>query len=201
LYAFIRSLGVRDWRPNIRWTSESTRFYGKYIEELFEAWVAADGDVSASIISETLCGALGYRPGTCIMGGTCRNFIGFEPDGVVSPCCEMTLDPQFHFGNIVKTPLREILQGPVAQEFWRLEEKGHSRCGGCPWWGTTCRGGCAYHRIQAGGSPDAKDYLCEAYADVFQRLTVRIDAALSEGMGAGVSAKEEGRRKAAPVCD
>jgi radical SAM protein with 4Fe4S-binding SPASM domain len=106
----------------------------EYIEGLFDVWSHAKEEIHIPIILETLHCQLGYFPNTCWMKGTCQSFIGFEPDGVVSPCCEMSLAPSFHFGNICSQSLKEILESPGAQRFWTDRSEGdQNHCSGCEW--------------------------------------------------------------------
>lgn len=67
------------------------------------------------------------------MGGGCANYIGFDPDGSVWPCCEMALKPRFELGNILQASLPEILNGPVANAFWDERDLGNDAGEGCQW--------------------------------------------------------------------
>ncbi len=177
LFAFITSLGISAWRVN-PCRSEGKNHYAKYVEDLFDVWASAEEESNIAIIQETLEGQLGYPPKTCWMKGTCRRVIGFEPDGVVSPCCEMSVKPPFQFGNMRQAPLAEILQAFPAREFWEERKDAvHRDCTSCTWT-HLCGGGCTYHRLQFTGAPGGKDYLCETYQDVFRRLTASIDSVL-----------------------
>lgn len=180
LYDFMKASGFNNWRANPCRDTSTNTCYGEYIEQLYDCWVQSNQTMSIAILKETLQIALGYAPSTCAMSGSCSRFIGFEPDGTVSPCCEMSMEPQFHFGNIMHQPLQDILTGLQAQEFWRQHSDGTKLCNGCEWF-DFCNGGCTYLRIGAECSPVGKDYLCTAYMDVFDRLTRRIDNALLQG--------------------
>ena len=178
LFDFVASLGVRDWRANPIRSIEPVNRYAEFMEDLFDVWSTSKEDLHVTMIRETLHGQLGYAPPACFMKGSCHKFIGFEPDGVVSPCCEMSLDPPFHFGNLSDTSLRNILESTKARKFWSDQRKGtECHCHGCAW-SHLCRGGCTYQRLQYSGSPEGKDYMCETYRDVFSRLTARIDSIL-----------------------
>lgn len=177
LLRLMTRLGIRKWRANPCRTPGTISCFGQYIEGLFDAWAREDDGVCIAIIGDVMRALLGYSPETCVLGGSCANFPGFEPDGTVSPCCEMSLEPRFHFGNILSDDLAYILNSPIAQAFWSSRADGDAACGECEWWGY-CHGGCTYQRIQADGCPGGVDYLCEAYKDVFARLARKVDAAL-----------------------
>ncbi|NSW56578.1 MAG: radical SAM protein [Armatimonadetes bacterium] len=178
LFRLMTRLGIRKWRANPCRAPETVSCFGQYIEDLFDAWACDGGGAQIGIIDDVMRALLGYSPQTCALGGSCANFPGFEPDGTVSPCCEMSLEPRFHFGNILSDDLVDILNSPVAEAFWRARADGDAACGECDWW-DYCHGGCTYHRIQASGCPGGVDYLCEAYKDVFTRLARKVDAALA----------------------
>jgi uncharacterized protein len=180
LYDYFISIGIRQWRSKICRTKENDGGYGQYIEGLFETWCERGGNANIIFIEEVLRGLSGYRTRTCWMSGACQRLIGFEPDGVVSPCCEMSLDPQYHFGNIASSSLRDLLEGSAAKTFWAEKKKGDdNHCHGCEW-GFLCKGGCTYQRIQYGGEVSGRDYLCDVYKDSFSRLAERIDSFLNQ---------------------
>jgi uncharacterized protein len=187
LLDFLHSIGVEGWRANPCRATETNEGYGAYVGELFDAWVERGGEARIAVINETLRVLLGYAPTTCSRAGTCSQFIGFEPDGSVWPCCEMTLEPRFCLGNVLEDPLDAILEGPVARTFRSERDRGHEACGDCEWW-DFCHGGCTYHRLQAEGSPAGKDYLCQAYMDAFEQITNRVDALLCQVGSVAVTA-------------
>ncbi len=193
LYDYISSLGIRQWRANPCRSPETVEGYGPYVEELFDLWTLHDGQANIGIISEILEGLFGFTPQVCWMKGSCHKFLGFDPDGSVSPCCEMTLDPMYRFGNIREQKLRDILEGQVARRFWSLKSEGDRHCDGCEWT-QLCKGGCTYHRLQFGGDPSGSDYLCEAYKDAFRRVASRVDTILG-----GVSSTESRHRGEFPA--
>ncbi len=181
LFDLVTSFGVREWRIN-PCRSPQPNHYAEYVADLFDTWSTAQEEVQIAIIDETFRGQMGYSPKTCWMKGSCKKCIGFEPHGVVSPCCEMSLDPSFHFGNIGHSPLEKILHSAEARKFWADRNEGiRVYCAECTWT-HLCAGGCTYHRIQNSASPRGKDYLCETYKETFLQLTARIDSILlSEG--------------------
>lgn len=179
LYDYFISIGVRQWRSKICRVKDNDGAYAQYIEGLFETWCERGGNANIIFIEEVLRGLSGYRTRTCWMSGSCRRFVGFEPDGVVSPCCEMSLDPQYHFGNIASSSLSDLLEGSAAENFWAEKKKGDDdHCQGCEW-GFLCGCGCTYQRIQYSEEVTGRDYLCDVYKDSFSRLAGRIDGFLN----------------------
>jgi uncharacterized protein len=181
LYSLMASLGMRFWRANPCRLPESASCYGQFVEGLLDAWVEADGVGGPEVISDLLNGALGCGPRTCTMAGSCAEIIGFEPDGTVKPCCELPIQPRFHFGNIRDSCLKDLLCGDDARRFWSLRDQRGGKCGACEWW-PMCHGGCTFTRLQNGGRPDAEDPLCVLYKDLFSRGMARLDRALAEGL-------------------
>jgi uncharacterized protein len=180
LYDSISSLGIRRWRANPCRAPQTVEGYGEYIEKLLDFWCDHEEIMQIAMIKDTMEGLLGYPPLTCFMKGSCRKFVGFDPDGTVSPCCEMSLDPQYHYGNLMEKGLPELLEGEKARNFWELRARGdRENCADCEWL-SLCHGGCTFLRIQHGGPLTGKDYLCEAYKDTFQRIADKLDAALLE---------------------
>ncbi len=180
----VTGLGISRWRVNPCRHPDTVPCYGPYVQDLYDWWGEAGCAARIAILDETLGVALGYRPTTCWTTGGCPHLIGFDPDGTVSPCCEMSVDPRFWFGNLRDADLGELLGGARAREFWAQRDLGDRACQDCAWT-DYCGGGCTFHRLQAAGTPAGQDYLCDAYRDVFSRLVGRFDRDLTAAAGVG----------------
>ena len=111
------------------------------------------------------------------MNGSCPRFIGFEPDGTVSPFCEMPVEAQYAYGNLHDQDLLDLMTGENARRFTAFLQQGREPCGTCRWTGL-CSGGCAFSRLQLAGNPESADPLCPLYKGVFARLEAGLDEAL-----------------------
>ena len=175
LFSFLSQTGLKKWRVNPCREPGSVACYPDYIKTLFKSWAVSPESPRIAIISDTIKGLLGYRPDTCWMNGSCEKFIGFEPDGTATPCCEMSIDPVFDLGNISDSSLPEILKGSKAKTFWDINNQGKAiHCNGCEWT-HLCSGGCTYQHIQNSGVPSGKDYMCGTYKTLFRGLSDCLD--------------------------
>jgi len=181
LFDFIEETGISAWRVNPCRTNDSIKCYPDYICELFDIWLESGSEMVLHPIFEIINTSLGYSPFLCQMSGTCFKFIGIDPDGGLSPCCEMPVAPEFYLGNINDTSIKELLNTQKNQIFWNDKEKGDKLCKGCKWW-DMCHGGCTYHRLMAHGTSFGKDFLCALYMELFEKLISRIDSTLTDGV-------------------
>lgn len=177
LLAFIQDTGIPSWRVNHCRSRASIDTYPVYIQELFQAWMTKADVCSINMITESIEGLLGYPVHTCWMKGSCSRFIGFEPDGSLSPCCEMPVPTDYAYGNAQEQPIQALLTSPAAKRFQEHLSTGTKAFHDCQWQ-HLCGGGCAFTRIEMAGSLTAPDPLCQLYQGVFSRLTQSIDTAL-----------------------
>lgn len=176
LLDFMQISGIPRWRVNHCRTTASISTYPDYMLSLFDEWVVKPGVCEIGLFSEVIEGLLGYPATTCWMTGSCLRFIGFDPDGTVSPCCEMVVPPECFYGNILNKSLDSILAGPVAKWFHAEFNKGIHNCADCDWH-HMC-GGCTYMRVQFANTPSGSDPLCKLYQGVFTILSQRFDEIL-----------------------
>lgn len=178
LFNFMQNSGISRWRVNHCRTTESISTYPDYMLSLFDNWVAKQDSCEIGLFSEVIEGLLGYPVTTCWMTGRCLRFVGFDPDGTVSPCCEMAVPSECFYGNLFDKSLDSLLTGPVANWFQDEFCKGIHHCSDCEW--QHICSGCTFMRVQFSNTPAGPDPLCDMYKGVFTKLSQRFDEILKQ---------------------
>jgi len=145
--------------------------YGEFLCELFDLWYN-DGRPQASVrfFDNLLQAYLGLRPDSCSLQEKCGAYVVVEYNGDIYPC-DFFVEKRWLLGNLVETPMGEILGSSKFREFseWKLGP--FPECVECPWsW--VCHNGCSRFRYVAGGT----EYLCPAYRRFFSYADARLRA-------------------------
>jgi uncharacterized protein len=118
----------------------------------------------------------------CTYSRQCAGFVVIEHTGDAF-CCEFFVEPKWHLGNILETPLQELATGDKKRAFAQDKEKLADRCLVCRYV-DICRGGCMKDRVRLAGEPGRESYFCRGYKQLFDytipRL-VQIAAAIKAG--------------------
>ena len=141
---------------------------GDFLSTIFNEWLAHDiGQVQVQIFEETISTAFGRDHALCIFRKTCGNIPVVEHNGDFFPC-DHFVDAAHRIGNILDTPLVELLEGSPQKSFGRAKLKRLPRaCRACEVL-DMCNGGCPKDRFLP--TPDGEDglnYLCEGYKRFF----------------------------------
>jgi uncharacterized protein len=98
-------------------------------------------------------------------------------------CCEFFVEPKWHLGNILETPLEQLAGSSKKRAFARDKEKLCNRCLVCSYL-DICRGGCIKDRVRLGGDVSRQSYFCQSYRQFFNHTIARfmqIAAAIKAG--------------------
>ncbi|MBN1373599.1 MAG: anaerobic sulfatase maturase [Anaerolineaceae bacterium] len=151
--------------------SVSGRAYGRFLNAVFDEWVRRDvGRVYVQIFDTALGIWSGQPAGLCVFAPTCGTGLALEHTGDLY-ACDHYVSPQHHLGNIMETPLAELVTSPRQVQFGQDKKTTLSRqCWECPVL-FACRGACPKDRILATpqGEPGL-NYLCEGYKVFFTHI-------------------------------
>lgn len=173
--------------------------YGRFMIEVFDAWLAGDiGRVYVQAFDTALGHWLGLSDaGLCIHEPTCGRSLALEHNGDVYSC-DHFVDLGHRLGNIVDPgdgrPLLQIVDSPQQRAFGQAKRDSLPRqCRACEML-FACNGGCPKDRFitTTDGEPGL-NYLCSGYLAFFQHI--------DPAMQAMAAAVRSGRDPASAVRD
>ncbi len=154
-----------------RVTSRSVRpeQWGRFLMEIFDEWVRRDvGNMFVLNFDGALAGWLGMAGTVCIFAPTCGLCTAMEDNGDLYSC-DHFVEPKHFLGNIMTTPLIELVASEKQQTFGQNKKNNLPRsCRECEML-FVCHGECPKNRFVDG--PDGEtglNYLCEGYKAFFQ---------------------------------
>jgi len=153
--------------------SVTAKQYGRFLCELFDLWYTPEGrpPISIRFFENVMEALLGRNPSSCTMAQDCGEYVVVEYNGDIYPC-DFLVRSEWRLGNIMETPLPEILSGQRWREFLEIKPRHPRKCRKCPY-NFICLGGCPYERLM-GGSFDRPPHLCEAYKMFFDHALTRL---------------------------
>jgi len=179
IYRFFINRGIRylqfiqilERRPG---TDEPSDFsctaeqLGRWMLDIFEQWTRRDvGRVSVRFIDDVLHTILYGRASTCVHSERCAAAHILEWNGDVYACDHFVFK-EWLLGNIMETPLVEILKSPRLEEFAALKTDRPAACRDCEYL-TYCQGGCPKHHRPIGTDPNRVNHFCEGYKMFYSR--------------------------------
>jgi len=148
-------------------------FYGGFLCELFDRWYA-NGRPQTYIreFEELLIAVATGQAASCVHSAQCGDYVVVEHNGDVY-ACDFHITPEWYLGNLMETPLEEILRSPRLQEFAEAKSHLDGRCRSCPWV-RICYGGCPKYRVDSHGSRAPRTCFCPAIEQVLARNYERL---------------------------
>ena len=102
--------------------------FGRFLIEIFDEWVRRDvGRTFVLNFDGALAGWLGMAGTVCILGPTCGLGMALEHNGDLYSC-DHFVDPNHYLGNILKTPLIELIASEQQKKFGRDKKTLLPRC-------------------------------------------------------------------------
>ena len=151
--------------------SVSGRQYGAFLCRVFDEWARRDiGRVFVQIFDMALAASMGERPGLCVFDETCGTALILEHNGDLY-ACDHFVEPRWRLGNVMETPLVELL-GSGKQRQFGLDKRDRlpRYCRECPV-RFVCHGGCPKNRVlHTPGGEVGLNYLCEGYRAFFAHV-------------------------------
>ncbi len=140
--------------------------YADFMLAMFDLWVEND-DPTYYIrrLDNWIHQFFGLPPECCEYREDCSNLVTIEWNGDVYPC-DFYVTEEYRMGNVRKSTLEQMLNGPEFRKFVRRAEALPPMCDGCEWL-KVCHGGCYRHRAKLGIEQQETPYLCEAKKRIF----------------------------------
>ncbi len=142
--------------------------WGNFLCTVFDEWVSQDiGRIKVQIFEEAARTAFGQEHSLCIFRPICGDILVIEHNGDFFSC-DHFVDNEHHLGNIIETPLVELLESPAQRAF------GQAKLGTLPRYcqecevRAMCNGGCPKNRfIKTQDGEEGLNYLCSGYKRFF----------------------------------
>lgn len=151
--------------------SVSPRQYAGFLTSVFDEWVDRDvGEVFVLTFDWALAAWAGEPSGSCAFAPTCGNAPALEHNGDLYSC-DHFVEPSHLLGNILETPMGELMSGEKQRAF------GLEKLDGLPQFCLdcevrfACHGACPKDRVAK--APDGEpglNYLCEGYKEFFSHI-------------------------------
>ena len=146
--------------------SVTSEAYGQFLCETFDEWVRPGRpNVFVRLFDAFLITHVTGETPYCGFARDCGSYVVIEHNGDVYPC-DFFVEPEWRLGNVMQTPLEQIVACPKAEEFRSLKQRLAPECLACEWRGL-CHGGCLKERITLGGKAEALNHYCSAYKRFF----------------------------------
>ena len=151
--------------------SVSARGFGTFMCDVFDTWVRQDvGQCFVQLFDSALAAWCGQREGVCVFGKTCSGNAVIEHNGDLY-VCDHFVYPAYKVGNVLETPVRELMEKDVVKRFAYRKWTGlPKRCLQCPYL-PACNGECPQHRDPGTGV----NVLCEGYRLFFDHAAPALD--------------------------
>jgi uncharacterized protein len=142
--------------------------WGRFLIEIFDEWVRRDvGRTFVLNFDGALAGWMGMAGTLCIFGPTCGLGMALEHNGDLYSC-DHFVEPDYYLGNIMQTPLIELVDSVKQHKFGQDKRDNLSRsCRQCRYL-FACHGECPKNRFLT--APDGEpglNYLCAGYQSFF----------------------------------
>lgn len=163
--------GKQDGASQVTTWSVKPKRFGEFYIQIFDEWVRQDvGKVFVQFFDVALGNWMGVGSGLCSFAPTCGHASALEHNGDLY-ACDHYVYPRYRLGNILKTPLTELMESGPQHEF------GNGKLDALPKYCLdcdvrfACNGDCPKHRF--GRTPDGElglSYLCAAYNCIFHYM-------------------------------
>jgi len=147
--------------------------YVRFLCETLDVWHATyRGRIKVGVIHEFVEAIHRARaPRACLWSGNCADrYITIEANGDIAPCDKFVGAADSKMGNVLQTPLYEIIRGAKfvadATEESLLAKRRMSACT----WHSLCRGGCPHDRVLNRHFVAGFDGRCCGMAPLFDRI-------------------------------
>jgi len=143
--------------------------FGRFLIAIFDEWVGRDvGSTFVLNFDGALAGWLGMAGTVCIFGRTCGLGVALEHNGDLYSC-DHFVEPNHYLGNILKTPMIDLLSSEKQRKFGRAKmDSLPGYCRECEFL-EVCHGECPKNRfLETPGGEAGLNYLCAGYRSFFE---------------------------------
>lgn len=173
---FIQIIPIVEWegssreRGRVTERSVSGRQLGSFLISIFDEWVRRDvGRVYVQLFDAALAAWLGEPAGLCTMSETCGDALALEHNGDLY-ACDHFVEPAHRLGNILETPLVEMVRSEAQRRFGLDKRDMLPRaCRVCDV-RFACNGECPRNRLGPAGPKPELNVLCEGYKAFFRHV-------------------------------
>ena len=158
-----------DSRPT-PWSVTPERLANFYIR-IFDEWVRHDvGTVFVQFFDAALGNWLGAGSGLCHFSPQCGTAGALEHNGDLYSC-DHYVYPGNKLGNIMQTPLAELMESATQRRFGRAKLGSLPECCKLSEVRPACHGDCPKHRfVKTPDGGPGLSYLCQAYKRIFNHM-------------------------------
>lgn len=142
--------------------------WGRFLVAIFDEWVGRDvGRMFVLNFDWALAGWLGMAGTVCVFAPTCGLGVALEHNGDLYSC-DHFVEPGHLLGNIITTPLAELVASKAQRRFGTAKRDTLPRyCRECNFL-AVCNGECPKNRfIEAPDGEGGLNYLCDGYRTFF----------------------------------
>ena len=158
---FIPCVEMNRETQEMKGYSLSVPDYKDFLCTLFDVWYNKGKPIASIRLFENILAVyMGIDPEICAFHNECGSYVVVEYNGDVYPC-DFFVEEDWMAGNLLETPVHEMMNGPKLQAFNRRKIQQSSGCSNCEW-NFICHFGCQHDRLVNG-----MNYLCEAYREFF----------------------------------
>jgi uncharacterized protein len=178
--AYVSFLPVVERKPDTRrgvsGRTVPAGAWGDFLCTIFDEWVTQDiGKIKVQIFEEAARTAFGQEHSLCIFRPVCGDIPVIEHNGDFYSC-DHFVDKEHHLGNIIETPLVELLESQAQRAFGKAKLESLPRyCRDCEV-RMMCHGECPKNRfLQTPDGEEGLNYLCAGYKRFFSHAKPFID--------------------------
>jgi len=145
--------------------------WGRFLITIFDEWVTRDvGRVFVQHFDAALAAWAGEPPAVCIFSPTCGTALALEHNGDLYSC-DHFVEPDYLLGNILDTPLLELVSSDAQRQFGLNKRDTLPRyCQECPV-RFACHGECPKNRfVETRTGESGLNYLCAGYRAFFTHI-------------------------------
>jgi uncharacterized protein len=149
--------------------------YGRFLNAIFDEWVRRDvGEMFVQFFDGVLAAYVRGVSSLCILQPTCGEGVALEHTGDLYSC-DHFVDPQFLLGNILETPVGDLVRSEQQRAFGRAKQETlPAFCRSCEYL-FACNGECPKNRILL--APDGEpglNWLCAGLKTFFAHTDRRM---------------------------
>jgi uncharacterized protein len=145
--------------------------YGRFLIEIFDEWVHRDvGEVFVQMFDGVLMSWVRGHSSLCIFRPTCGDAVALEHNGDLYSC-DHFVEPKYLLGNILKTPLVQLVNGETQRGFGQDKQTTLPKyCRECAYL-FACNGECPKNRfLHAPDGEAGLNYLCAGLKAYFTHV-------------------------------
>ena len=153
--------------------------YGEFLCRIFDRWNEYGPEkLSIRIIDSMLNYLVHGRHTNCTFNRKCEDYIVIEHNGDAF-CCDFFVDQQHNLGNIIDSPIKELVRNDKKLRFASLKNKIHNKCLICRH-DRLCNGGCLKDRIMTSDGFANPSYFCQGYKTFFDHAVGKLSQFAAE---------------------